>query len=495
MLPGLEVQVYLKGFRVEETLKNSFFTIPIVIDHMGCFDADGNYHELGHEWGTGDPCLVFFCEKDGITLKRVYCDSASPPRTGCSEYIPEGECCPKWNCSGCVDHTGSYRPLYDVWKTDPCATHLCMETGIQTTHEDCDLGPAPHPSCLRISPSGECCPEWKCSGCLDAHGNYHERGEKWSTIDPCLMLMCTKEGIKAQTIQCEVTRPPPGCPEYTPKGECCPKWNCSVCVDHTGKQHPLYEVWKTDPCTTHVCLQDGIKTSRENCNLGSAPHPSCREIVPLGECCPEWNCRGCKDLEGNYHELGQEWSTEDPCLVFICARDGISARLIHVKRLAHPILAVKNTLKRENVALSGIAVNSPDIYNSWKHCVDPQKCCRHIKDSLAFQQCCHDNGCCTKFCDDPSEGFGGPRFGRFWCLVEPEAVVLRCGLRVPTAPGARSLARGRSSEVIHGDSTSTGSCTLLSAFFSLAKPAAYKQNKNIVGAEKLPSKGFSKPRK
>lgn len=65
-------------------------------------------------------------------------------------------------CSGCVDHTGTHRPLNQEWKTDPCTTHVCTETGIQTSGTECQLGPAPHPSCYKYTPSGRCCPIWYC---------------------------------------------------------------------------------------------------------------------------------------------------------------------------------------------------------------------------------------------------------------------------------------------------------------------------------------------
>ncbi|XP_042221255.1 kielin/chordin-like protein, partial [Homarus americanus] len=296
----------------------------------GCLDQFGTLHEIGETWSTVDPCLLFHCTTGGITTERIRCDDTIPPHIGCLEYTPKGECCPKWNCSGCVDYTGTYHPLYDVWKTDPCTTHLCTKNGIETTREKCDLGPAPHHSCVKVTPPGECCPEWECRGCLDQFGTLHEIGETWSTVDPCLLFHCTTGGITTERIHCEDSSAPHiGCLKYTPKGECCPQWNCSGCVDRYGTYHTLYDVWKTDPCTTHLCTKNGIQTTREDCDTGPAPHPSCVKITLPGECCPDWNCRGCLDQLGKLHEIGEAWDSVDPCLVFHCTTGGITTERIH----------------------------------------------------------------------------------------------------------------------------------------------------------------------
>ncbi|XP_071548223.1 kielin/chordin-like protein isoform X2 [Panulirus ornatus] len=297
----------------------------------GCFDEVGNYHENGHKWNTGDPCISYVCTEGEIKIERVHCEETQPPHAGCYDYVPPGECCPKWNCSGCVDHFGTYHKLQDVWKTDPCTTHVCTRTGIQTTHEECHLGPAPHPSCREHTPAGECCSEWLCSGCIDKAGDYYELDQEWRQDDPCMMYKCTDGGvIKIVRIECEEVPPPhAACYEYIPVGECCPQWNCSGCVDHTDTYHPLYDVWKTDLCTTHVCTETGIQTTRVECYLGPPPHPSCLEYTPPGECCPEWECSGCFDDAGKYYELGQEWTTGDPCVLYECVKEGIKVTRIH----------------------------------------------------------------------------------------------------------------------------------------------------------------------
>nr|XP_045589754.1 kielin/chordin-like protein isoform X4 [Procambarus clarkii] len=290
----------------------------------GCFDSAGGFRDLGHEWSTGNACYIFKCTREGITLTLVQCPEIRPPHPSCSRYTPVGECCPKWNCSACIDPNGQQHSLYEVWKSDLCTTHFCTRTGIQTTRDACDLGPAPHPSCRKTVPVGECCPDWICSGCFDSTGHHHDMNSKWRTGDPCLMFVCTEEGIVLQRLICEETSPlHPSCYAYKAPGECCSKWNCSGCLDIAGVNHSLYDVWKTDSCTTHYCTRDGVKTTRETCTLGPAPHPSCQAVTKLGECCPEWQCSACLDSTGKYHDLGSKWSRDDVCVVFSCTEAGI----------------------------------------------------------------------------------------------------------------------------------------------------------------------------
>ncbi|XP_071548226.1 kielin/chordin-like protein [Panulirus ornatus] len=295
----------------------------------GCFDDYGNYYKLGREWNTNDPCILHVCTKGGINQKHVLCEETNRPHTGCYEYTPDGECCPKWNCSGCV-HAGTYHRLHDVWRSDPCTTHKCTKTGVETSHKECRPGPAPHHSCHKFTPPGECCSQWKCSGCFDDYGTYYELGHEWSTSDPCIFFVCTEGGIDRKPVDCEETlKPHSGCYIYTPKGECCPKWNCSGCVDDAGTYHPLYHVWKSEPCISLVCTRTGIQKSHEDCYLGPAPHHTCEKVTPPGECCPEWKCSGCFDKKDVYHELGSEWYSDDPCVILVCKKEGITMK--HVK--------------------------------------------------------------------------------------------------------------------------------------------------------------------
>ncbi|XP_053649311.2 kielin/chordin-like protein isoform X1 [Cherax quadricarinatus] len=302
----------------------------------GCTDPAGNYHVPGEEWTTTDPCISFVCTEDGIKEQRVECALTSRPHEGCSTYLPAGSCCPKWNCSGCSDHTG-HHPVLEVWKIDHCTTRVCTMTGIQTTRESCQLVPAPHNTCVKHILPNKCCPVWRCRGCIDYSGSFHEIGEEWRTENPCFLFKCTEDGITLNRLQCQDIHPPRAdCSKYTPVGECCPKWNCSGCVDEVGINRSLYEVWKRDSCTTNFCTRNGIQTSEEVCELGPAPHPSCQKNISEGDCCPQWNCRGCFDNTGNYHEIGHEWNTHYPCLKLVCEQAGITMKLTNCTDLNPP---------------------------------------------------------------------------------------------------------------------------------------------------------------
>ncbi|XP_045589549.2 kielin/chordin-like protein isoform X1 [Procambarus clarkii] len=276
----------------------------------GCEDAAGVFHAIGERWPTDDPCITSVCTMEGTVLEQAVCTQAEPAHADCFQYIPLHECCPKWNCSGCTDSNGTYHSLHEEWKTDPCTTLNCTKTGIKTKRLRCPEVPAPHPSCQKSSLPGKCCPGWKCRGCFDTNGTFYELGREWSTGDPCIILVCSARGIVKKAVTCEdVPAPYPTCFKYKPFGECCYKWNCSGCLDN-GTYRFVTEVWQRDACTTHVCTTDGIRTTLKNCSLGPAPHSSCQKYTPPRDCCPRWKCSGCVDEAGSYHPMNDAWKTD-----------------------------------------------------------------------------------------------------------------------------------------------------------------------------------------
>ncbi|XP_045589511.2 kielin/chordin-like protein isoform X2 [Procambarus clarkii] len=283
----------------------------------GCVDERDVEHEVGSRW-TKDPCTTSLCTEAGIKDVRKYC-SPLPPRPGCSLHTPRGECCPVWNCSGCVDERGVGHEVGSRWTKDPCTTSLCTEAGIKDVRKYCPPLP-PRPGCSPHTPRGECCPVWNCSGCVDERDVEHEVGSRW-TKDPCTTSLCTEAGIKDARKYCSPLPPRPGCSLHTPRGECCPVWNCSGCVDERGVEHEVGSRWTKDPCTTSLCTEAGIKDVRKYCSP-LPPRPGCSLHTPRGECCPVWNCSGCVDERGVEHEVGSRW-TKDPCTISLCTEAGI----------------------------------------------------------------------------------------------------------------------------------------------------------------------------
>nr|XP_053651515.1 kielin/chordin-like protein [Cherax quadricarinatus] len=297
---------------------------------FGCIDDAGEHHELGSSWHSS-PCTYHTCTQNGMITLIEDCFLPPPVHHSCTEITQENECCPRWHCSGCTDVAGNYHELCHEWTdSDPCLVFTCTPHGISEKLLVCEKQDQPHAGCYNYTSPGECCPKWNCSGCVDQSG-YHPFLSKW-TSDFCTTHSCTWNGIQTTREDCELEPAPHHtCLQYTPPQQCCPQWKCSSCVDN-GKSRRLYEFWKSDSCTTNFCTKNGTQTIRETCKKTDAPHPSCQKILPEGECCPDWRCRGCFDASGNYHEIDDEWSMKDPCLMFLCSDEGIIMKRLKCTR-------------------------------------------------------------------------------------------------------------------------------------------------------------------
>ncbi|XP_053651181.2 kielin/chordin-like protein isoform X1 [Cherax quadricarinatus] len=280
--------------------------------------------DVGKTLNTSDPCSLSVCTENGFQTKPVECSTVYPRHPNCLKYSPQGECCPKWNCSGCFDGDGNYYLYNHKWTTNQCATHECTEEGIKSKRPQCSLGPKPHDDCRELYLEGACCPEWSCSGCYK-DGNYYQFGHEIRTENPCINLICTKRGLETKYKSCPwVPAPRSNCFEYLPEGQCCEKWNCSGCVAG-GKYYPLHYSWMSSPCVTHKCTKDGIQTTTQQCYWVPPPHSGCQEAVVPGACCPEWSCSKCYK-DGKYYEIGREMSTDNPCAVLKCTEKGMEIK-------------------------------------------------------------------------------------------------------------------------------------------------------------------------
>ncbi|XP_045589588.2 kielin/chordin-like protein isoform X1 [Procambarus clarkii] len=274
-------------------------------------------HDIGKTWSTNDPCSKAVCTRTGIQITREKC-SGGPLHPNCLQFTPKGECCPKWNCSGCFDSAGNYFHYKVVWVSKPCTTFECTERGIEL--KPCTLGPQPHPYCQLLVPRGSCCAQWSCSGCFKDGKNY-PLGSEIGTSDPCITLQCTYRGFERKIKFCPSTPAQENCFQYTPEGDCCKKWNCSGCFD-AGKIYPLHHTWSSGPCITYECTNSGIEKTEKHCYITPAPHKGCKEVIPEGACCPEWSCSRCYK-DGKYYDVGSETIAKDPCVTLRCTENGI----------------------------------------------------------------------------------------------------------------------------------------------------------------------------
>lgn len=131
-----------------------------------------------------------------------------------------------------MDEDGVFHPLYHEWKTDPCTTHICTKSGIQTAQMSCLPPPRPHKSCELVSLPGVCCQVWDCKygrsylGCQEDDQHY-EDGEEWTTDDPCERRRCVSGTIATESVSCSMVEPPTGnCFKEDQMEKCCPTWNC-----------------------------------------------------------------------------------------------------------------------------------------------------------------------------------------------------------------------------------------------------------------------------
>ncbi|KAK4295421.1 hypothetical protein Pmani_032012 [Petrolisthes manimaculis] len=316
----------------------------------GCVDPHGVFREEGSEWTSPTaPCFPYYCEAGIITKRQKECEEVTSPPSPqeCVQYTPPGECCPKWNCS-CVDPHGVLREDGSEWISPlaPCFPYYC-EAGIITKRQkECEeLTSPPSPQgCVQYTPPGECCPKWNCSRvCVDKFGKFHDEGSHWVSSVPCHVNICEDGSVVERKADCPTItpRPRPNCFQDTPDGECCPRWNCSGCVDSDGMFRPLGEVWQTSECISHECRNTGLHTTKEDCKLPTQPHPNCHLTKHPDSCCQAWNCStvGCIDSEGKIHKEGNTWPASTPCFTLICNNSKIDTVRVTCEDLARPPLS------------------------------------------------------------------------------------------------------------------------------------------------------------
>ncbi|KAK8401722.1 hypothetical protein O3P69_001089 [Scylla paramamosain] len=349
----------------------------------GCMDRHRQYHPLGSVWHP-TPCTTLSCSPLGIVNITKPCKPK--PHDICFEEPSEDGCCPVYNCGGCVDEDNIFHPMFSKWKVTDCNHLACTTNGIipwepecpPKPHENCRRGPKgldccpewecgldcrvvrcagpPHSGCIPHMDPAACCPSWECKTCVDEEGRRRPLGNTWRTDDPCTNKTCTETGVVMVSASCALSSPPrEGCFKYTPEGECCPRWNCSGCLDDNGIFHRIFEAWSSDACTRHFCASSGIITQELECPpLGRIPHPNCVTHLEPGECCSRWKCgpdcrlvfcpqrpegnctshrpplaccdqyecSGCTDDQGRKRSPGDTWFTP-PCYLHVCRNEGV----------------------------------------------------------------------------------------------------------------------------------------------------------------------------
>ncbi|KAK4293214.1 hypothetical protein Pmani_034074 [Petrolisthes manimaculis] len=294
-----------------------------------CVDGNGVKRDLGETWPhPGGPCMVFQCTNEGPVQKPTRTCPVLPPRPDPLCMAVVEDCCPTWNCTGCIDYDGVHHVVGESWThpTNPCITHLCTPNGIRSELPIC-IPQQPRPNDHCFEDSVECCPTWKCRYCVDNTGERRSVGEDWTDPhNPCLFHTCTEDGIIIDAIM-DCPRPPPpphpDCIWVHEDHQCCGSWQCnfnSGCTDKNGVGHPLGDVWtdQLDPTTHYLCKEDGITSFILNCPLPPPrPSPDCT-LTNHQDCCPSWSCpsSGCPNPESVMHhcaDVQRNCSTQTDC--------------------------------------------------------------------------------------------------------------------------------------------------------------------------------------
>ncbi|KAK3887112.1 hypothetical protein Pcinc_008771 [Petrolisthes cinctipes] len=247
--------------------------------------------------------------------------------------VPSHKDCKTPPLEHCVKDNGIAVTDGSEWQETPCKRCRCVNSVISCWKVKPVCPPAPEPHCIELP--GECCPTYDCTKprvCVDSLGIEHPVGDEWlDPLDLCVRVYCTEFGTVKQPLGCIPPPPPPHqhCSLVTKPGQCCPTWECSVCVDDYGVKHDLGETWHHPggPCMVYECTVEGPvqKPSRICPVLPPRPNTYCTAIVQ--DCCPTWNCtgsRGCVDDFGVHHAVGDSWTDpKDPCIRHLCTSNGI----------------------------------------------------------------------------------------------------------------------------------------------------------------------------
>ena len=160
-----------------------------------------------------------------------------------------------------------------TWTDGPCLHCVCeYDVTTKTTQSVCTAQQCPDPSdddyvIQQIPVKGECCPKLFRSAC-QLESRVYRAGETWPSPggDPCKSYRCAQQPdgsvVKQLAVaECKVQCPPGW--RYRPanhsvpgqEGKCCGDCAQVACAAKDGTEHKLGREWKSDPCTTSVCVE------------------------------------------------------------------------------------------------------------------------------------------------------------------------------------------------------------------------------------------------
>ncbi|XP_072025365.1 kielin/chordin-like protein isoform X3 [Amphiura filiformis] len=218
---------------------------------------------------------------------------------------------------GCYDHDDQHHAPGSIWQPDDCTFCHCEEGSDRAVCAvmDCEEPPPDYENCEAIEEEGVCCTEY--INCPEP---------------------TTPAPIPTTTIPADI------CQQTLETGPCDAnfrRWGYQEgkCVEFVyggceGNQNNFVrQADCQESCETNSeeCIKDYdgpsdcFKCECENGRYTDICYiidcyipPNCTPLpIPPGVCCPEYDCPGCTDPDGNVHEVGSEWSP-DVCTNCTC---------------------------------------------------------------------------------------------------------------------------------------------------------------------------------
>ncbi|KAK4295425.1 hypothetical protein Pmani_032015 [Petrolisthes manimaculis] len=198
------------------------------------------------------------------------------------------------------------------------AWECCRFPTTSQEYNNCCLGHGCCPSCVGVS-----------KGCW-YNSMIHMWGSVVSTLpEVCLNLVCAATLTPIPPYLTANLVLVPWDPQLCQGKPCNVGPNQLRCVDHTGLERNVGDVWSPDRCHRCRCVEGNrVECQEVPVRCPVRPHPSCVEVP--APCCPNWNCTsqsGCTDENGSHRDLYSAWQV-DECTWHVCTQTGVQKQTI-----------------------------------------------------------------------------------------------------------------------------------------------------------------------
>ncbi len=266
-----------------------------------CVLPGGTIHIHGHRWNVGK-CMSCLCNNGSSECMSPMCTGPPMSDQYCSVRPgTEENCCPDYDCEGCVDTMGNHYTVGEMWG-DPCNRCTCKgdQDAFCKTEVCVDLNPGITPPCHWIIQPDECCPR--------------DNGPGGTVCDEPVSVCPPGSGIA------------PECPTHLCLEATCPNHPDALCmISRCGACHTVFylEGYKVecgnDPITIEPVCPETVSMT---CIVSPCPMEECT-YHPQAVCYTDY-CEPCQAVF--YDKNDRPLICGDPLNILVQCKDSSSTK-------------------------------------------------------------------------------------------------------------------------------------------------------------------------